>query len=170
MLTVRRRATPPKVLWAVISETIPRLAALIENNEGHIEHMVAVVSPFPPSSSLFFPPWPPSSSSALTLCLPGSPPPTHPCTHPLRQKLHSNFARAFGKDGAKEKGRCQSCCVIFGESVEEEGGWARGRDEKGESVERPIGISVWRTAADPAETGTGESTGLSIVLVSGAFV
>lgn len=39
------------------------MAALIENNEGHIEHMVAVVSPFPPSS-LFF---------SLTLCLPLSP-------------------------------------------------------------------------------------------------
>lgn len=42
-----------KVLWAVISKTIPWLAALIENNEGHIEHMVAVVSPFPPSFLLF---------------------------------------------------------------------------------------------------------------------
>ena len=36
------------MLWAVISKTIPWMAALIENNEGHIEHMVAVVSPFPP--------------------------------------------------------------------------------------------------------------------------
>lgn len=50
------------------------------------------------------------------------------------------------------------------------GGGERGRDEKGESVERPIRISVWRMAADPAETGAGESTGLSIVLVPGAFV
>lgn len=43
---------PQKVLWAFISKTIPWMAALIENNEGHIEHMVAVVSPFPPSSLL----------------------------------------------------------------------------------------------------------------------
>lgn len=35
----------PKVLWTVISKTIPWMTALIENNEGHIEHMVAVVSP-----------------------------------------------------------------------------------------------------------------------------
>ncbi|MEQ2162690.1 hypothetical protein GOODEAATRI_022396 [Goodea atripinnis] len=28
------------------------MAALIENNEGHIEHMVAVLLPFPPSSLL----------------------------------------------------------------------------------------------------------------------
>lgn len=47
----QRRGTrtpfPPKVLWTVISKTIAWMAALIENNEGHIEHMVAVVSPYP---------------------------------------------------------------------------------------------------------------------------
>ncbi len=42
-------AFPPKVLWTVISKTIAWMAALIENNEGHIEHMVAVVSPCPVS-------------------------------------------------------------------------------------------------------------------------
>lgn len=42
-----RSAHPPKVLWTVISKTIAWMAALIENNEGHIEHMVAVVSPAP---------------------------------------------------------------------------------------------------------------------------
>lgn len=42
-------ALPPKVLWTVISKTIAWMAALIENNEGHIEHMVAVVSPCPVS-------------------------------------------------------------------------------------------------------------------------
>ena len=47
--TGRLCSIPLKVLWAVISKTIPWMAALIENNEGHIEHMVAVVSPFPPS-------------------------------------------------------------------------------------------------------------------------
>lgn len=47
------------------------MAALIENNEGHIEHMVAVVSPFPPSSlllslfSLF--PTPPDKGFSQTL-------------------------------------------------------------------------------------------------------
>lgn len=41
------RAIPLKVLRAVISKTIAWMAALIENNEGHIEHMVAVVSPRP---------------------------------------------------------------------------------------------------------------------------
>lgn len=45
-------ALPLKVLWAVISKTIPWMAALIENNEGHIEHMVAVVSLFSPFLSL----------------------------------------------------------------------------------------------------------------------
>lgn len=50
--TGRLCSIPLKVLWAVISKTIPWMAALIENNEGHIEHMVAVVSPFPPSSLL----------------------------------------------------------------------------------------------------------------------
>lgn len=48
---LQRRGTrtpfPPKVLWTVISKTIAWMAALIENNEGHIEHMVAVVSPYP---------------------------------------------------------------------------------------------------------------------------
>lgn len=55
-------AVPLKVLWAVISKTIPWMAALIENNEGHIEHMVAVVSLSPPSSSLLLlsPPLSPS--------------------------------------------------------------------------------------------------------------
>lgn len=83
VLTVRRRATPPKVLWAVISETIPRMAALIENNEGHIEHMVAVVSPFPPSSSLFFPPLAPLLLLRPHTLSPLPPPhsPTHPPTH-----------------------------------------------------------------------------------------
>lgn len=59
----RLSSIPVKVLWAVISKTIPWMAALIENNEGHIEHMVAVVSPpcFPPPLRLFSP--------ALTLCL-----------------------------------------------------------------------------------------------------
>lgn len=42
-----RTPLPPKVLWTVISKTIAWMAALIENNEGHIEHMVAVVSPYP---------------------------------------------------------------------------------------------------------------------------
>lgn len=59
--TGRLCSIPLKVLWAVISKTIPWMAALIENNEGHIEHMVAVVSPFPPSSL------------SLLLCLPLSP-------------------------------------------------------------------------------------------------
>lgn len=45
--TGRLYCFPIKELWAVISKTIPWMAALIENNEGHIEHMVAVVSPFP---------------------------------------------------------------------------------------------------------------------------
>lgn len=53
--TGRLCTIPLKVLWAVISKTIPWMAALIENNEGHIEHMVAVVSPFPPSSLLLSP-------------------------------------------------------------------------------------------------------------------
>lgn len=69
---------PLKVLWAVISKTIPWMAALIENNEGHIEHMVAVESPFPPSSLLF------SLSLCVSLSLPKS----------LRQKVQSNFATA----------------------------------------------------------------------------
>ncbi len=43
----RCAALPAKVLWTVISKTIAWMAALIENNEGHIEHMVAVVSPCP---------------------------------------------------------------------------------------------------------------------------
>ena len=63
--TGRLCSIPLKVLWAVISKTIPWMAALIENNEGHIEHMVAVVSPFPPSSLLF--------SLPLSLCMSLSP-------------------------------------------------------------------------------------------------
>ena len=53
-LAVRGARGGLKVLWAVISKTIPWMAALIENNEGHIEHMVAVVSPFPPFFFFFF--------------------------------------------------------------------------------------------------------------------
>ena len=75
--TGRLCSIPLKVLWAVISKTIPWMAALIENNEGHIEHMVAVVSPFPPSSLLFSPsltlslsPTPPDKRFSQTLPLP----------------------------------------------------------------------------------------------------
>lgn len=52
--TIRLYCFPLKELWAVISKTIPWMAALIENNEGHIEHMVAVVSPFPLSPFFSF--------------------------------------------------------------------------------------------------------------------
>lgn len=51
--TGRLCSIPVKVLWTVISKTIPWMAALIENNEGHIEHMVAVAPPLSPSSLLF---------------------------------------------------------------------------------------------------------------------
>lgn len=70
--TGRLHSIPLKVLWAVISKTIPWMAALIENNEGHIEHMVAVVSPFPLLLSF---------SLSLTLSL-----------TPPKQKVRSNFA------------------------------------------------------------------------------
>lgn len=54
--------------WAVISKTTARMAALIENNEGHIEHMVGVVSPPPP----------PLSFLLLSLC---------PCLHKTKGSL-----------------------------------------------------------------------------------
>lgn len=64
-------AVPLKVLWAVISKTIPWMAALIENNEGHIEHMVAVVSLSPPLhlsfSCLPLSPLPPEKRFCQTL-------------------------------------------------------------------------------------------------------
>lgn len=89
-----------KVLWAVISKTIPWMAALIENNEGHIEHMVAVVSPFPPSSLFFFFPL---LSHTLSPRLSTTPP---------DKRVQSNFARAWQRCATK-KGRCQSCCSHF---------------------------------------------------------
>lgn len=88
-------ALPLKVLWAVISKTIPWMAALIENNEGHIEHMVAVVSPFSPFLSL-------AHTYSVSLSLPNSP----------TQKVRSNFAPVRWRS-MKTKGRCQSCSFFF---------------------------------------------------------
>lgn len=69
-VTGRLCSIPLKVLWAVISKTIPWMAALIENNEGHIEHMVAVVSPFPPSSLSLLNSTPPDKRFSQTLPAP----------------------------------------------------------------------------------------------------
>ena len=96
--TGRLCSIPLKVLWAVISKTIPWMAALIENNEGHIEHMVAVVSPFPPSSLLFSP--------SLTLSLSPTPP----------DKRFSQTLPLPSKDLCgewKKKGHRQSCSLFL---------------------------------------------------------
>lgn len=127
------------------------MAALIENNEGHIEHMVAVVSPFPPSSRFFF-------LSSLTLCLPGSP----------RLPQTKGFGRTLpepGKDARQRKDVVKVVVLFFFFSLSFRQVRVHSVDEKGE---RPANQYV--ANASPAETSGGESTGLSIVLISSAFV
>lgn len=128
------------------------MAALIENNEGHIEHMVAVVSPFPPSSLFFFSPL----SHFVSPALHDSP----------RQKGSVELCQSLAKMHDKERtlSKLLSCFVFF-LSLSFRQVRVHSVDEKGE---RPANQYV--ANASPAETSGGESTGLSIVLISSAFV
>lgn len=141
----RRLCTIPlKVLWAVISKTIPWMAALIENNEGHIEHMVAVVSPFPPSSLLHF----------VCLSLPKT----------SGQKVQSNFATARQRSVKKKRTLSKLFSPFFFF-------FSPDKLMSTQSVRRAVTsqVSCWQNA-NPAETSCGENTGLSIVLISSSFV
>lgn len=120
------------------------MAALIENNEGHIEHMVAVVSPFSPFLSL-------AHTHLVCLSLPHTKGPLKLC--PSEVKIYEN-QRTLSK--------------LFFFFPSPFFFWQVNVHTVSErSTDRPVS---WWQNVNPTETGSGRNTGLSTVLMSCSFV